>query len=63
LGTAFFLRGETPNPYICFYIMTFFGFCVGISGLFIDKSLEANQAEMVKMNFKERTKFVFGEVK
>jgi len=35
------------NPYPCFYIMTVFGMAVGIAGLFIDKSLEQNQTEMV----------------
>lgn len=35
------------NPGMCFGIMVGFGAAVGISGLFIDKKLEANQAEMV----------------
>ncbi len=42
--------------------MTAFGASVGIAGLFIDKSLEENQTEMVKMGLIKRTKFVFGEV-
>jgi len=54
-ASGYFLSGHLPdgtpdgNPYICFLIMTFFGCSVGISGLFMDKSLEENQADMVQM--------------
>jgi hypothetical protein len=53
---------EMANPYPCFYIMSIFCASVGVAGLLIDKSLEDNQAEMVKMRFWDRSKFVFGEV-
>jgi hypothetical protein len=68
-ASALFLSGHDPvtgeangNPYPCFLMMTVFGGLVGISGFFIDKKLEANQGDLLKMGFKERTKFVFGEV-
>lgn len=51
------------HPYICFLVMSFFGFAVAMSGFFIDKSVEENQQEMVKMGFCKRTSFVFSEVK
>lgn len=35
------------NPAMCFWVMVVFCAAVGISGLFIDKKLESNQAEMV----------------
>jgi MFS family permease len=68
LISGYFLTGEdangtpTGNPYICFYIMVFFSAAVGISGLFIDKSLEDNQQDMVQMKFLQRSKFVLSEV-
>lgn len=43
--------------------MAILGFCVGISGFFIDKSVEANQSEMVRMGFCARSKLVFSEIK
>ena len=43
--------------------MAILSFCAGISGFFIDKSVEANQQGMVRMGFCERSKFVFNEVK
>jgi MFS family permease len=46
LLSGYFL-GPMADPYPCFYIMTIFGASVGIAGLFIDKSLEENQTEMV----------------
>ena len=61
LLSGYFL-GPMANPYPCFYMMTVFGASVGISGLFIDKSLEENQTEMVRMGLIKRSKLVFGEV-
>ena len=67
--SGWFLNGKLPDgtpdghPYYCFFVMAFFGFAVAISGFFIDKSVEENQQEMVKMGFLKRTAFVFGEVK
>lgn len=43
--------------------MAVFGLMVSISGFFIDKSIEDNQSDMVRMGFCERCSFVFGEVK
>jgi MFS family permease len=66
LGSGFLLddtNGNVPQPYWCFAIMAFFGASVGISGLFIDKSLEEGQDSMVKMTFCQRSRFVLGEVK
>ena len=42
--------------------MSILAFLIAISGIFIDKSLEGNQAEMVKMGVFQRSKFVFKEV-
>jgi hypothetical protein len=42
--------------------MAFFGASVGISGLFIDPSLEDNSADLVAMSLGNRTKYVFKEV-
>ena len=67
--SALFLSGLDPitgepdgNPYPCFLMMTVFGGMVAISGFFIDKRLEENQADMLQMGVCQRTKFVFGEV-
>lgn len=59
--SGYFL-GPMHNPYPCFYMMTIFGASIGIAGLFIDKSLEENQTEMVRMGLWNRSKLVFGEV-
>ena len=47
-----FLLGENilNAPYACFYVMAAFGGAVGISGLFIDKSLEDNAQDLVAMS-------------
>ena len=42
--------------------MAFFGGSVGISGFFIDKSLEDNAQDLVQMSLWQRTKYVFREV-
>lgn len=69
LLSGHFLTGEDANgnpdgnPYILFIIMAVFAAALGISGLFINKKFEENQAEMVQMGLWKRTKFVLGEVK
>lgn len=51
-----------PHPYLIFWISTLCGIGIAVSGLFIDKELEENQADMVKWGFLKRTKFVTGEI-
>ena len=51
-----------PHPYLIFWISTFCGVFITVSGFFIDKSLEENGDDLVKMGFTKRTKFVFKEV-
>jgi MFS family permease len=69
LLSGIFLTGKDSqglpdgNPYVLFAIMSVFAGALGITGLFIDKSLEENQTEMMQMHFWTRTKFVLGEVK
>jgi MFS family permease len=50
------------NPYACYLIMAGVAAVIAVSGLFIDKKLEGNQAEMVKMGVCARTGLVFREV-
>jgi len=65
---GYFLSGNDAdgnpngNPYACYQVMAVVAFLIAISGLFIDKRLEGNQAEMVKMGVCERTRYVFGQV-
>lgn len=47
---------------LCYAISALFPLILGISGPFIDKTLEENQTEMVKMKLWPRIKFVFKEV-
>lgn len=44
------LLGPLETPQACFFVMAFFGAAVGISGLFIDPSLEDNSADLVAMS-------------
>lgn len=66
--SGYFLSGvddagnATGNPYACFFGAMIVGFLIALSGFFIDKELEANQAGMLKMGFIKRTVFVFREV-
>lgn len=67
-AAGYFLSGQDANgdpagqPMVCFSIMAVFGCAVGISGLFIDPSLEENQKELIEMGLCRRTAFVFREV-
>ena len=56
------LLGPITSPQACFFVMAFFGGCVGISGLFIDPSLEDNAQDLIEMSLWGRTKYVFKEV-
>jgi len=47
---------------LCYAISALFPLILGLSGPFIDKTLEENQTEMVKMKLWPRIKFVFKEV-
>jgi hypothetical protein len=48
---------------LCYGISSIFPLILGLSGPFIDKSLEENQEEMVKMGICKRLKLVFVELK
>lgn len=47
---------------VCYVICAIFTLLLGISGFFLDKDLEENQADMNEMGLWTRTKFVFKEV-
>lgn len=47
---------------LCYAIVAFFCLVLGAAGFFINKSLESNQTDMVKMSFGARTKLVFKEI-